>query len=84
MAHDDANRPPPPAPWRPSGRQIFVGVVVVVLLVFAFVNLEDVQIDLIFTQVTVPVFFVIAIPALLGFAVGMLLQRHQDRRRRRR
>ena len=79
MADDDSNRIP--EPWRPSGRQIFGSVVLVVLLVFAFVNLEQAQIDLVFTQVTIPIFFVIAVPALLGFAVGMLFQRHKDRRR---
>lgn len=81
MADDDTNRTP--EPWRPSGRQIFGSVVLVVLLVFAFVNLEKTKIDLVFTQVTIPVFFVIAVPALLGFAVGMLFQRHKDKDRRR-
>jgi uncharacterized integral membrane protein len=70
-----------PKPWRPSGRQILGSVVLVGLLVFAFVNVEQAKIDLVFTEVTMPIFFVIAVPALLGFAVGMLFQRHKDRRR---
>jgi uncharacterized integral membrane protein len=73
-----------PAPWRPSGRQVVGSIVVVLLLVFAFVNLEDATIDFVFTQVQVPVFFVITVPALLGFAAGLLFRGHQDRRRRRR
>ena len=79
MADDDANRRP--KPWRPNSRQVFGSIVLVVLLVFAFVNLEKAKIDFVFSQVTIPIFFVIAVPALLGFAVGMLFQRHQDRRR---
>jgi uncharacterized integral membrane protein len=79
VADDDVNRTP--APWRPNGRQIFGIIVLVLLLVFAFVNLEKAKIDFVFTQVTIPIFFVIAVPALLGFALGMFFQRHQDRRR---
>jgi uncharacterized integral membrane protein len=81
---EDVYITPEPKPWRPSARQVFIWVVVVLLLVFAFVNLEEVKVDLVFTQVMVPVFFVIAVPALLGFLVGMIFQRQKDKDRRRR
>ena len=65
----------PRAPRTFTGRQIIVAVVAVVVLVFALVNLESATIDLIFGQVTMPVFFVIAVPAALGFGMGVLVQR---------
>ena len=52
-----------------------MAVVAVVVLVFALVNLESATIDLIVGQVTMPVFFVIAVPAALGFGMGVLVQR---------
>jgi len=58
-------------------RQIAAAVIAVVLLVFALANLEKVTIDLIVAQLTLPVFFVIAVPALLGFGVGVLFRRHR-------
>ena len=45
-------------------------------------NLEDATIDFVFDQVTIPVFFVIAFPAFLGFGAGMLVQHHRARPRR--
>jgi uncharacterized integral membrane protein len=65
----------PRAPRTFTGRQIIVAVVAVVVLVFALVNLESATIDLIVGQVTMPVFFVIAVPAALGFGMGVLVQR---------
>jgi uncharacterized integral membrane protein len=71
-----------PAPaWRPSGRQVTAAVLLVVVLVFALANLEDASIDFVFDQVRTPVVFVIAVPALLGFLAGLIVQRHRDRRR---
>ena len=64
-----------PAPRTFTAREIAGGVLAIVLLVFALANLEKVTIDLIFGQLTLPVFFVIAIAALLGFGVGWLFRR---------
>lgn len=69
-------------PWRPSGRLIFAMVLLAVVLIFALVNLEDAQIDFVFGQVTLPVFFVIAIPAFLGFGAGELVAHYRATRRR--
>lgn len=68
--------------WRPSAREVFAIVVVVIILVFALVNLEDAKIDFVFGQVTIPIFFVIAVPALIGFAAGLLFQHRRERRHR--
>ena len=70
--------------WRPSGRLVFAFVLVAIVLIFALVNLEDARIDFVFGEVTLPVFFVIAIPAFLGFGAGELVYHHRVTRRRRR
>ena len=67
--------------WRPTAREVFGVLVLVLVLVFALVNLEDAKIDLVFGQVTLPIFFVIAVPALVGFVVGLLFQHRRERRR---
>ncbi|HEY6316513.1 MAG TPA: hypothetical protein VI462_01340 [Acidimicrobiia bacterium] len=69
-------------PRRVSGRLIFAMVLVAIVLVFALVNLEDARVDFVFGQVTLPVFFVIAIPAFLGFGAGELVSHHRVTRRR--
>jgi uncharacterized integral membrane protein len=70
--------------WRPSGRLVFAMVLVALVLIFALVNLEDARIDFVFGDVTLPVFFVIAIPAFLGFGAGELVSHHRVARRRKR
>ena len=67
--------------WRPTARQVVGITILVVILVFAFVNLQDAQIDFVVDQVTVPLFFVIAVPALIGFVAGELFQHHRSKHR---
>ncbi len=67
--------------WRPSARQVIAAIILVLLLVFALVNLEKVTVDLVFGELTTEVFFVIAVPVLLGFIAGLIVQRRRDRRR---
>jgi uncharacterized integral membrane protein len=69
-------------PWRPTARQVIAVVILVVILVFALVNLERAKIDFVFGDVTLPVFFIIAFPALFGFVAGVIVQRRRDRPRR--
>ena len=91
MTHHDPERPASGTParseprprWRPSSRQVIAAIILVLILVFALVNLEHVRVDLVFGQLTTQVFFVIAVPALLGFLAGLIVQRQRDRRRRR-
>jgi uncharacterized integral membrane protein len=68
--------------WRPTAREILAVLVVVVILVFALINLEDAKIDFVFGQVTIPIFFVIAVPALIGFVSGLIFQHYRERRHR--
>lgn len=60
-------------------RQVIGIVVLLLVLIFALVNLEQVTVDFVVTQVTVPVFFVVTVPAMLGFAAGMLFGRGRSR-----
>jgi len=65
--------------WRPTAREILAVLVVVLILVFALINLEDAKIDFVFGQVTIPIFFVIAVPALIGFVSGLIFQHYRER-----
>ena len=79
--HRDGSQGAEPG-WRPTAREVFAILIFVIVLVFALVNTETTNIDFVFAQVTTPVFFVIAFPALLGFIAGLIVQRRRLRRRR--
>jgi uncharacterized integral membrane protein len=68
--------------WRLTPGQVLWIVILVLVLVFALVNFQEAKIDLVFGQLTMPLFFAIAVPALVGFVAGALFQRHRTRRRR--
>jgi uncharacterized integral membrane protein len=60
-------------PFRPSGRQIFGGVVAIVLLVFIAVNNEQTSVSFVFFEATLPLWVVLAGTALLGVGIGMMI-----------
>ncbi len=65
-------RPEPKQPgFRPTGRQIVGAVIAVLLIVFIAANNHDAEINLVIKTVTMPLWFVLAITALLGFLVGL-------------
>jgi uncharacterized membrane protein YfcA len=66
--------------WRPSGRQIGIAVVVVLIVIFGAVNFEKTKIDFIVDSVRIQLVFVIAACSLLGVVVGYLLARHLDKK----
>ena len=66
--------------WRPSGRQIGMAVLIFLVVLFAALNLEKADVDLLFDSVEIPLVFVIAITALLAFTAGYLFTRHLDKR----
>ena len=47
----------------------------------SLVNLEKTTIDFVFDEVTIPVFFVIAFPALAGFIAGLIVQHRREQQR---
>lgn len=67
-----------PTSRRMGAKQITVAVIAIILLVFALVNLEDVKIDFVATDVTAPLVLVIVICAALGFVIGWFVGRRDD------
>jgi uncharacterized integral membrane protein len=59
---------------------IVIGVCLVVLLLFAILNIDDVRVDFAVDTVAAPLVLVIAICALLGFVIGWFVgrRRHRD------
>ena len=66
--------------WRPSGRQIGIGICILLLVLFAALNLEKVRIDFLFVSLTIPLVFVIAGCSIVGFTAGYLFAHHLDKR----
>lgn len=59
--------------FQPTGRQILGAVVAVVLVVFIAANNDDTQVSLVFFDATLPLWIVLAITALLGVGIGMVI-----------
>lgn len=59
--------------FRPSGRQIGGGIIAVLLIVFIAANSKTVAVNLVFISADLPLWLVLAVTALLGLGVGMLL-----------
>ena len=58
---------------------IVIGVCLVVLIIFAILNLDDVRVDFAFDTVDAPLVLLIAICALLGFVIGWFVGRRSNR-----
>lgn len=72
--------------FRVNGRLLLGGVLAVVLVVFILSNRQDVAVDFIFVEVTLPLWVTLTVTALVGFAIGTLavfVRRHQRRKARR-
>jgi uncharacterized integral membrane protein len=67
-----------PTSRRMGAKQITIAVIAIILLVFALVNLEDVKIDFVATDVTAPLVLVIVICAALGFVIGWFTGRRDN------
>jgi uncharacterized integral membrane protein len=59
-----------------SGKVISLGVLGVVLVLFALLNTHDVGVDWLFDTVSAPMIVVIGVSALLGFAIGFIVRGH--------
>ena len=66
--------------WRPSGRQIGMAVCVALIVLFAVLNLDKARIDFLVDSVQIPLVFVIAACALIGFVAGYLFSRHLEKK----
>jgi uncharacterized integral membrane protein len=55
---------------------ILVGAFVALLVIFALLNTHDVGVDWLFDTVSAPMILVIAVSAVLGFAIGFIVRSH--------
>jgi len=69
----------PDVSWRPSARQVGFAALILVIVIFAVLNLDDAKVDLVFDSVKIPLVFVIAVTALIAFTSGYLFARHLDK-----
>lgn len=59
--------------FRLNGRQIGGGIIAVLLIVFIAANSKTVPVSLVFVSAELPMWLVLAITAVLGVGIGMLL-----------
>ncbi len=79
-----ADRAPRPSPtWRPSPRLILGALVALLVLWFALVNRQRVNIDFILFDRESRLIYIILGSAILGALAAALLRRHRARERRR-
>ncbi len=63
--------------WRPTRRQSILGVVGVVVLVFALVNLNNVKVDWVLATWSTPLIVVIVLSLAVGFGLGYFVSRRR-------
>jgi uncharacterized integral membrane protein len=63
-----------------NGKFIAIGVLALVLVVFALVNTHDVNVDFVVTSVDTSMIVVILVSAVVGFALGWLFAAHRAKR----
>jgi uncharacterized integral membrane protein len=63
-------------------RQLLLGALILIAVLFAALNLDDVEVDLIFGSPEMPLIFVIVACLLLGALIDRLLARRTRRRSR--
>jgi uncharacterized integral membrane protein len=59
---------------------ILLGLLAVILLVFALLNTDEVGVDFIINTWSAPLIVVILIAAVIGFAIGYLVKGHRAAR----
>jgi len=62
-----------------SPKMILVGILVVIVVILAIVNSQDIKVDFVVADVTLPLFVVIVGSALIGLIVGYFLGRREKR-----
>lgn len=77
----DGGTAPPPRDRKRDARLVLSGVAAVLLIWFALINLQDVQIHFWLVSAKSPLIVVIAISGALGVAMVLLAQRVSRRRR---
>ena len=62
-----------------SPKMVIVAILVVVVVVLAIANSQDIKVDFVVTDITLPLFVVIVGSALVGLIVGYFLGRRERR-----
>jgi uncharacterized integral membrane protein len=81
MVSSGGSSRPPGRDRRRDARLVLTGVVAVLLVWFALINLQDVQIHFWLTSAKSPLIVVIVISGVLGVAIALLSRRLAGRRR---
>ncbi|MFI5045781.1 MAG: lipopolysaccharide assembly protein LapA domain-containing protein [Acidimicrobiia bacterium] len=65
--------------WDITPKQILIGVLVLLLVLFAALNTHQVNLDFIVGDADLSLIFVITASALIGFALGWIVKARADR-----
>ena len=60
-----------------SPKLIIVGILVVIVVILAIVNSQDIKVDFVVADITLPLFVVIVGSALIGLIIGYFLGRRE-------
>jgi uncharacterized integral membrane protein len=60
--------------WDIRPKHVVIGVLVLLLLVFAILNTNQVNVDFLFADTDLALIFVIVASALIGFAAGWIIR----------
>lgn len=78
---DGAQKPPRQRTGKETARNVVGGVIGVYIVVFAVLNLEDVQVDWVFGSGRAPLLIVIVISLLAGIVLTYFAERRSRKRR---
>lgn len=79
----DTTSAPPGRDRRETLRQVGALIVGALIVLFAVLNLDDVEVNWVLATATTPLIVVIAVSFALGIAAGLLIARGRARARRR-
>jgi len=63
---------------RIGAKQVIIGILVLVFLVFAIANFEDAEVSLVFHTFTMPLVVVIVGSGAIGFLIGWFVGRNRN------
>jgi lipopolysaccharide assembly protein A len=65
--------------WDISAKQVVVGLLALVLVIFALLNTQEVRVDFILDDRRIPLIIVIVGSALIGFLIGWFVKARANR-----
>ena len=64
--------------WNIRPKQVVVGLLALLLVIFALLNTQEVRVDFIFRDARTPLIVVIVGSALIGFVIGWFVRARAD------